>query len=191
MYIVNTKYNKELKLLLYSIYCKVYIVFVSEFPLVPCADLLDFWCVNNSFEMPCTRTFHEIYTIFYLQCQSIINVILLTSAGVFRLSITWKESKIGLFQSFFFPELGKMSVSEPFNLTSQPVSSPLLSIKNVIYFLFQDYLKIKNHEKKSVKIRHTFDPLHVHVHVHVHVSLVFSDSHYSTPSCDHFCRHGG
>ena len=63
-------------------------------------------------------------TIFYLQCQSIFNVILLTSAGVFCLSITWKEGKIGLFQSFFFPEPGKMSASEPFNLTSHPASSP-------------------------------------------------------------------
>ena len=136
----------------FTVYTVKFTLFcVSEAPLVPCADLLDFWCVNNSFEMPCTRTFHEIYTIFYLQCQYIINVILLTSAGVLRLSITWKESKIGLSQSFFFPELGKMSVSEPFNLTSQPVSSPLLSIKNIIYFLFQDYLELKHHEKKVLK----------------------------------------
>ena len=38
----------------------------------------------------------NVLYIFYLQCQSIINVILLTSAGVLHLSITWKESKIGL-----------------------------------------------------------------------------------------------
>ena len=44
-----------------------------------------------------------------------------------------------------------MSVSEPFNLTSQPVSSPLLSIKNIIYFLFQDDLELKHHEKKVLK----------------------------------------
>ena len=180
--------NTTRNLLLYSTYCKVYAVFVSEAPLVPCSDLLDFWCVNNSFEMPCTRTFHEIYTIFHLQSQSITNVILLTSAGVLRLSITWKESKIGLFQSFFFPELGKMFVSQPFNLTSQPVSSLLLSIKKRNILLVSGLLRIKKKLKKSVKIRHTLDLLHTNV---MYVSLVFSESHYSTPSRDHFCGHGG
>ena len=42
-------------------------------------------------------------------------------------------------------------------------------------------------KKERVKIRYSLDLLHVHVHV----PLVFSDSHNSALSCDHFGHHGG
>ena len=42
-------------------------------------------------------------------------------------------------------------------------------------------------KKEWVKIRYTLDLLRVHVHV----SLVFSESHYSIPSCDRLGHHGG
>ena len=65
MYIVNAKYNMEFTALHY-IYCKVYVVFVSEFSLVAYADLLNLWYVKNLFENPCTRTFHEMYYIYFI-----------------------------------------------------------------------------------------------------------------------------
>ena len=64
-----------------------------------------------------------------------------------------------------------MSVSEPFNLTFQPASSPFLSINIIIYFLFQEGLlrTKKLRKKKELKL----------------------NENYRAPSCDHFGSHGG
>ena len=102
---------------------------------------------NDNNNIPCICSFHCVFIV--AECgtgQSIINVILLTSAGVLCLSIIWKESKIGLCQSFHNRHnvcLWTIQSILPPNL--HPVPSVHTHHK---YFLFQDYLGLKNHEKR-------------------------------------------
>ena len=102
---------------------------------------------NDNNNIPCICSFHCVFIV--AECgtgQSIINVILLTSAGVLCLSIIWKESKIGLCQSFHNRHnvcLWTIQSILPPNL--HPVPSVHTHHK---YFLFQDYLGLKNHEKQ-------------------------------------------
>ena len=91
--IVNANYNTELTALHY-IYCKVYVDFVSEFSLAPGVLTCLISDASTTCLKICAPALSMKCTLFYLQCQSIINVIFLTTAGVLRLSIPWKESKI-------------------------------------------------------------------------------------------------
>ena len=105
---------------------------------------------NENNNIPCICSFHFVFIV--AECgtgQSIINVILLTSAGVLCLSIIWKESKIGLFQSFFFQEAKCLSLNHSI---LPPSLHPVPSVhKHHKYFLFQDYLGLKTTKNDRVK----------------------------------------